>query len=104
MEERLSTPGEESIPPFIVESDEVRLPTECAFTEACIATMRPICEPGNWRPVDTLLTFTKEWGLVWRTDFIDSRGSLTRAVCWSPPEQRIQIAVAVATDLPPLGG
>lgn len=100
----MGTAAAGSIPPFVVEDDEVRLPGRCAFSDACFVEVRPICEPERWRAIETLLTLTRDWGLVWRTDFSDSRGSPTRIICWQPPNERIQIALAVATELPRLRG
>lgn len=103
----MSASAEKQFPSMAVEEDEIRLPSESAFADACHRKARELATMGHWGLQDSVLTFSKKWGLIWRNDFTDPKGNIAplvnRVICWRlPSDSEIQITVAVGQNVPPL--
>jgi len=104
----MSAGAEKPFPSVAVEEGEIRLPSGSIFAAACSAKAHKLASMSHWELHDTMLTFSKDWGLIWRGDFTDPSGNLAplinRVICWRlPRDSEIQITVAVGQDTPPLG-
>jgi hypothetical protein len=104
----MSASSEKPFPSVVVEEAEVRLAPGSAFAAACSAKAHKLATMNHWKLRETMLTFNKHWGLIWRGDFTDSGGDLqpliNRVICWRlPRDSEIQITVAFGQDTPPLG-
>jgi hypothetical protein len=70
-----------------------------AFVEACMARIAEDVERQGWRLGKSIVTRSKEWGLVWRVDFEIQGGPygsnrVDRVICWrSPDSEDIGLAV-----------
>jgi hypothetical protein len=80
--------------------DETALAADPSFAEACMARIADDAKQFGWRFGNSILTRSKDWGLVWRIDF-ETEGSryggnlVNRVICWrSPDSDDIGLAVA----------
>jgi hypothetical protein len=73
--------------------DEVVLPDDPSFTEACMSQIADSAKKFDWRFGKSILTRSSEWGLVWRMDFElptlppgGDLGLVNRVTCWRKSE------------------
>lgn len=95
--------AEKRFPSIAVEAGEISLPSDSVFAETCFAKAQKLAAIGGWQLHGALLTFSKEWGLIWRGDLTDPKSDIVplinRVICWqSPSSGEIQITMAIGQN------
>ena len=97
---------EHFIPSIVLEPDEIKLPSGSAFAEICALKSRDLIAHVGGQLNESVLTFSKSAGLIWRGDFttlLNASSGINRVICGQrPTDACIQIAVASAHSIPPL--
>jgi hypothetical protein len=79
-------------PGFVVSGDELVQPADPSFELECMSIISDLAKAKGYQFKISVLTKSKEWGLIWRADFdvigqSNHLGIVNRVVCWRQPHQ-----------------
>jgi hypothetical protein len=94
--------------PNSIPQDETVLTGHASFIEACMDAIADEAKQNGWRFGNSLLTRSKDWGLIWRIDFQTEKrygdlGLVNRVTCWGQPgSDDVGVGIAIGQNIPKL--